>query len=396
MRVWSYLGALALGGITSWACATDTGASDCPVGSVNCECTQGGGCDLEFSCVDGFCKDIDAGGTADDGDDGNPDAGDDTPATSNPTTGDDDPTTGSPGTTMTVEDDDGSGDGIKLDVGADDLPTGTCSETGCRQIDLLFAVDGTGSMIEEIQALAATQAFTQVVDALAEINCGDIEYRIGLTNDNDAGFLGAGANGNPWFDSTEMTQMEIANAFNAATAGLSNGTPIGCEHVLTSATNLLAGDTTGFVRDEALLVVVPITDVDDHGYYDQVGFGGFCDGFLCTQTPTPVTDLYDTLIGIKGGDSEALATIVVAGNPDPLMQAGSNSCGQPASCCGVGLGECAGAHFAPRLWDFASMMVGNNGVTLNICDGAAQIPTALQSALGTEIDLACQEFEPEG
>ncbi len=394
MRAWSYLGALALGTMTGWACAADTSADDCPVGSLDCECTQGGGCDLEYDCIDGFCKDVTAPGTGNpDGGDA-PDDGDDAPddASDDPPPGTDDTTGGSNSTTMSVDD---TGDGPKLDVSnAEETGPQPCTETGCRQIDLLFAIDGTASMIEEIQALAANQAFTQIVMALANINCGDIEYRIGLTNDNDAGFLGSGADGNPWFDSNDMTEAEIAGAFNAASAGLSTGTPIGCEHVLASAHDLLENDTSGFLRDDALLVVVLITDVDDHGYYDQMGFGGFCDGFLCTQTPNDIMGMHDSLVAMKGGDPEALATIVVAG--DPGVQEGANSCGQPATCCGVGLGECAQAHHAPRLWDFAGMQVANNGVTLNICDGADQIPEAIEMALGTDIDLACQEFEPEG
>jgi len=149
-----------------------------------------------------------------------------------------------------------------------------------------------------------------------------------------------------------------------------------------------------FLGAVALLVLVLVTDVDDYGYYDQMGFGGFCDGLLCTQTPQPVQTLYDQLVTLKGGDPEALATIVVAG--DPNVTAGMNTCGQPASCCGVGLGECAGAHHAPRLWEFAAMQVGSNGFTGNICEGAQQIPVLIQDALTNNIDLACQTYEPAG
>lgn len=391
MKAWSYLGALALGAVTGWACSADSDANGCPVGSLDCACTQGAGCDLDYKCVEGFCKDIVAPGTSSAEGNESPDDGSDTPSADEGTSAS---TTASEsgGSTMSVDD---TGSGPKLDVGnAEETGPQPCMETGCRQIDLLFAIDGTASMIEEIQALAAVNAFSQIVATLSEINCGDIEYRIGLTNDNDAGFLGAGAGGNPWFDSGEMSEAEVAAAFNAATAGLSNGTAGGCEHVLASSHDLLQGDTTGFLRDDALLVIVLITDVDDHGYYDQVGFGGLCDLFLCQETPNDITGMYDSLVAMKGGDPEAVATIVVAG--DPRVQQGANSCGQPATCCGVGLGECAGAHHAPRLWDFAGMQVANNGVTLNICDGAAQIPDAIEAALGTNIDLACQEFEPEG
>lgn len=75
---------------------------------------------------------------------------------------------------------------------------------------------------------------------------------------------------------------------------------------------------------------------------------------------------------------------------------GLNSCQQPATCCGVGLGECAGAHHAPRLWEFADMQAGSNGFTGNICDGASEVPNLIGTALSDNIDLACQTFEPEG
>jgi hypothetical protein len=278
-------------------------------------------------------------------------------------------------------------------VGSSDLPGGNC-KTGCSQVDMLFALDSSLSMSEEIQALAASQAFTAIVQDLEELNCG-VEYRIGLTNDNDAGFIGA--NGEPWFDSNTMTADEIASAFTTAAGTVlpTGNTAIGCEHVLSSSLAALALDTTGFVRPDALLVLVLITDVDDYGYYDQMGFGGFCDGFLCTENFQPVTDIYDSLVTLKGGNPEALAAIVVAG--DPGVTEGMNTCGQPASCCGVGLGECAQAHHAPRLYEFAAMQAGMNGYTGNICEGmGTNVPMFVQDALTNNIDLACQTFEPEG
>src|SRR5690606_23448552 len=105
-------------------------------------------------------------------------------------------------------------------------------------------------------------------------------------------------------------------------------TPLGCEHVLTSATNLAIGDTTGFVRDGALLVLVLVTDVDDYGSYDQLGGNACGDG--CTQTPPSLQSLYDGLVAKKGGEPKAVAAIIVAG--DPNVVGGSNICSQPGSC----------------------------------------------------------------
>lgn len=398
MRWLAWAGGLGLGVLVGLACGGEAGGT-CPVGSVNCDCTVGGACDPGLTCVADQCLLVECavgsldcgctnGGACDPGltcenglcVDGDGNGTDDGP---NPTT-----MTSGPDTA-----DSGTDGGIKLDVGASDLPSGPCKETGCTQVDMLFAIDSSASMMAEINALAANQAFSAIVQDLEALNCG-VDYRIGLTNDNDAGFIGA--NGEPWFDSSEMTSDEIANAFTAAAATIlpTGNTAIGCEHVLSSSLAALALDTTGFLRPDALLVLVLITDVDDYGYYDQMGFGGFCDSFLCTEMPQPVPDIYDSLVTLKGGNPAGLATIVVAG--DPNVTEGMNTCGQPATCCGVGLGECAEAHHAPRLWEFAAMQAGTNGFTGNICDGAQEIPVLIQEALSNNIDLACQTFEPEG
>lgn len=365
------------------ACANTGESGDCPTGSNGCACTVGGGCDPTLSCIDGTCVAISAStGTGPGDDDGGPGPGDD---------GGPGPTAGSTAAVTTAGDDTGD---IKLDLLVPDASMGKCAETGCKAVDMLFAIDSTLSMIEEINALSSTAAFSSIVSTLEQLNCGGIDYRIGLTNDNDGGFIGSG--GNPWFDSDTMTSEEIATAFSAAAGTVLNngGTAIGCEHVLSSARALLVGDTTGFLRPEALLVLVLVTDVDDYGAYDHQGFGGPCEGFLCTEAFEPVPDILEDLVTLKGGDATGLTAVVIAG--DPTVTEGMNLCEQPASCCGVGMGECAQALHGTRLYDFASMLPGTNGVTVDICQGADQLPAAIESALGTDIDLACQTYEPEG
>jgi hypothetical protein len=358
------------------------GGTDCPTGSNGCACTPGGGCDPGNSCIDGTCVSISSstGGSGDGG--------------PGPGPGDDD---GGPGPQptggATTNDGDSTGD-IKLDLLVPDVDFGDCAKTGCRAVDMLFAIDSSLSMIEEIEALSSNSAAASIVEILEQLNCGAIDYRIGLTNDNDGGFIGAG--GMPWFDSQEMTSAEISAGFSQAAGTVlgNGGTALGCEHVLSSARALLVGDTTGFLRPEALLVLVLVTDVDDYGAYDQMGFGGPCDGFLCAEAFEPVEDILGDLVTLKGGDAAGVAAVVIAG--DPGVTEGMNLCEQPASCCGVGMGECAQALHGTRLWDFAAMLPGTNGVTVDICQGAEQLPAAIETALGTDIDLACQTFEPEG
>ena len=263
---------------------------------------------------------------------------------------------------------------------------------GCKAIDVLFALDHSGSMTEEIGALGATQAFTAVVDALAAVNCGDIDFRVGLTDDftpafvTPSGWQGA----SPWFDSKQLSKSELVTSFNAAASQIFNqpSTPAGCEHVLSNAASLLTSDNTGFVRDEALLVLVLVTDVDDYGAYDQVS-GNACN-LGCTMTPTNLMTVHSDLLGVKSNDDKALAAIVVAG--DPSVNGGQNLCGQPGSCGCNGL-DC-GVFHATRLYQFAGMLAGSNGVTANICNGPQTVPDAIKNAFSGNIDLACQQFEP--
>ncbi|MCA9687868.1 MAG: hypothetical protein KC457_37265, partial [Myxococcales bacterium] len=173
----------------------------------------------------------------------------------------------------------------------------------------------------------------------------------------------------------------------ATKVGNSGGASLGCEHILSSAVNLLGNDQSGFLRDDALLVLVLMSDVDDYGWYDQLG-GNSC-GVGCNVAGQPVQVLQDTLVALKGGDSAGVSTIVIAG--DPMSNAGDNFCGQPQSC-----GAPTSAFHAERLYEFASIQGGMNGYVADICDGAAAVPTAVQTALTDNIDLACQEFEPVG
>lgn len=377
---------LACGDSGGMASAT---TSECPVGAQGCACTQGGGCDGELTCQGGLCQPP-ASGTTESGSAG---------SSSDPTTGSSDSGTGSTGTSGTTAVDPTTGTttggttevGPKLDVGMD-TTTGPPAQ-GCTKIDMLFVLDGSGSMIEERQALAAVDAFTSIVDTLAMLGDGDIDYRIAVTTDNDDGYITPGCwkEPDPWVSSMGHTPAEVAQAFSCAVSGFGNNNfeaSVGCEHVLTSAVDLLDGDPSGFVRDDALLVLVLVTDVDDYGAYDQQG-GNSC-GIGCATKPAPVADLTARLItNVKKGEADGVAAIVVAG--DPNVNGGMNFCGQPGSCGCNGL-DC-GVFHADRLWQFVSMLA-QNGHAEDLCMGAQAVPDAVQTALTESIDLACEQFEP--
>jgi hypothetical protein len=342
-----------------------------------------------MSCIDEVCIPVDSGTSGNDttASASATQANSSAPTTSASTTttdGSSGPTTGGP----TTDADTGT---IKLDVGSNETDTGPTM--GCQAIDMLFAIDGSASMAEERNALAATNAFTQVVSTLEGLNGGGIDFRIGVTDDNDHGFLvpNGWAMADPWFDSQTLTTQEIANAFNGAVGQVAafGGASLGCEHVLTSGTTLIDNDVSGFVRDDALLVLVLLSDVDDYGAYDQEG-GNSC-GIGCATAPPALQTLLDTLVAAKNGQTEGVAAIVVAG--DPSLDGGVNLCEQPGSC-GCGGFDCAVFH-ADRLYAFTDL-VGTNGYAADLCSGPASVPTAVETALNDSIELACVNFEPEG
>lgn len=352
------LGFVGLAAGAGISCAAGEPADDdgaCPIGSEKCPCTNGGSCDPGLECLSDTCV--------------NP----------NPTTG-----SGGAGSTSNT----GTGGGFMSGAGGG----GNCNTSGCKKIDVLFALDGSGSMAEEIGALSSSNAFPQIIQKLAAVNCGDIDYRIGVTDDNDGGFYvpNGWSGAVPWFDSSTMTDAEIATAFTGAAnkVAAGSGTDLGCEHVLSSSTSLLQGDATGFLRSDALLVLVLLTDVDDYGAYDNVN-GNDC-GLGCSTVGQPVNTLHGALLGLKGNDPKALATVVIAG--DPNVAGGVNFCGQPGTCCAGG--DCTVFH-ADRLWAFAGLMTGSNGYAANLCGGAQNVPNAVSTALNDNIDLACQQYVPQ-
>lgn len=362
--------------------ACDSGsAGSCSVGALDCACTPGGGCDPGLDCVGEVCIVVNNTGTS-----GNPTSAGS--ATDDPSAGvTTTPTSASGSSTGGA---DSSGGGLLLDVGNGE--TGIGPTSGCRAIDVLFALDSSGSMIEERAALAATNAFSQILVTLEGLNGGGIDYRVGLTTANDHGWMVplGWLEPDPWFDST-VTELETMSlAFNGAAGQINNlgDPPTGCEHALTSAVNLLVSDTSGFVRDDALLVLVLVTDVDDFGAYDQID-GNSC-GLGCAQAPSDLNALQTLLVDtVKAGQEDGVAVVTIAG--DPTVKDGLNFCNQPGSC-GCGGLDCAVFH-ATRLYQFADML-GDQGIAADLC--GANVPQVVEAALTDNIDQICQDFEPEG
>ncbi len=227
--------------------------------------------DQQVTSVGSFSgSDTDAGQTATDGDDdtGGQDSQTTSPGTGTPTDTDVDPSD---------SDDDPKFDlGVQPDVGME-------VEEGCTKVDFLFVIDNSGSMGDDQQNLIAN--FPNFINGI-QATLEDVdEYHVGVTttdiyagnipacqvlgglvtktggNESSNQLCGPYAEGGNY-----MTQLDnLTNSFACAAQVGSGGA--GIERPMNAMEAAVRGDhagpggcNEGFVRDDALLVIVIITD----------------------------------------------------------------------------------------------------------------------------------------
>ena len=288
-------------------------------------------------------------------------------------------------------DDDGPG---RIDGGPGDVDA---ASEQCRKMDLVFVVDDSGSMAEEQNSLSTN--FPMFASVLNDYRLGsgeDLDYRAAITTTGiTANFTivipaippfpamtipqsQAGADGKfrqgcgldrPWL---ERTDPDMATKFACRARVGTNGPAIemplrAAELAVQAATN------PGFVRDDALLGVVIITDEDDCSRRNNNFMTG---GDACGENGD--TDIATVTSFVSGfdqtkGDRGRWAAAVIAA---------------PADCMSA-FGDAANA---VRLKQFAQE-AGTNAIFGDICQG--NLAPALQQALDT-FQTACENFPPIG
>lgn len=256
-------------------------------------------------------------------------------------------------------------------------------------MDLLFVIDDSESMREEQENLAAN--LPGFIDILDEFNGGQLDYRVGITTTgmNFALFTPplqsenlVGDNGalrqecgmtKRWIDRNDP---DAKTMFSCAAAVGIEGPPLEMPlHAtqLALGERLTDGTNEGFLRDDALLGIIVISDEDDcsrtdrdfsHNEFEIIA--ETCRHFDPEYVPPQATiDFLDTLKGDRG----RWATAVIAGEED----------------CSSTFGDALQAN---KLQEFVSR-AGDNAVFSSICSGDLASP--LQSALDT-FDAACRSF----
>jgi hypothetical protein len=258
-------------------------------------------------------------------------------------------------------------------------------DQGCGKMDILFIVDNSGSMSEEQTNLG--QNFPKFIDVLnAYMTSGGtpLDYHVGVTTTSlsdgappipfpipipiamgDDGALRNTAScgmTRPWIERTDQNPaMQFSCVANVGTDGSGQEQPLnGAKLALTD--RITDGKNKGFMRDDALLAIVMLTDEDD-----QSG-----DPKNAGSSPLPVADFIKAYDTVKNGH-DRWATAVIAG---------------PSNC----MSAFGSAQEAVRLKDFVAKS-GSQAVFSSICDG--DLAKSLDDALHT-FKAACESFPPIG
>ncbi len=275
----------------------------------------------------------------------------------------------------------GNGDG-----GGDDF--------ACKHLDIVIAVDGSSSMNEEMAAMG-TEVFPGFADALLDISDGLDDYRVATLDacadeptfnvtgepgdpgectqsDSDQGSAACDfASGEDWIEATPATppadvkaefrcvgQIDRVQGSADLTVGSCTGDNDDERPVQAAIAALQPGVNPGFLRDDAVLVVVAVTDEDEH-----------------TIPGRSAAALYDELVATKG-DVKKMVFLGIGGGP--------GGCGNE---CPANYGS---ADEARKLHNLTDLFIAEDrGVWWNLCDG--DLGTGLAEALEV-IEQACDDF----
>ncbi|WP_266221873.1 hypothetical protein [Paraliomyxa miuraensis] len=313
------------------------------------------------------------------------------------TTGEDPSTSGMPMTTaMTTMADAttaGSSEGevdtgptVYFDLGI--IPEAPMSEGPCGKVDFLFVIDNSGSMYEEQVNLVNSfpgfiAAIQGTLDTVEEYNLGVVttdaySYNNAVPGCSVLGGLvtktGGGQSSNMVcgpYDAgnnymTEIDDLAVSFACAAQVGTSGNGYELTMQAMLDAVDPSLplamaGGCNEGFIREDALLVLVIITDE-----YDGVGDP---EGMTSAGTPG---DWYDAVVAAKGGIPENVVVV-------SLVNAVGGPC-PPGSTVYDGV----------NIVDFTNMF-GANGLVGGVCE-LDYSPVFTQAV--SVIDVACDNFMP--
>jgi hypothetical protein len=247
------------------------------------------------------------------------------------------------------------------------------SAAACKKVDLVFAVDPSGSMTDELMAMS-TDVFPGFASALQNVGGGLEDYRIGVIDacPDPANFHTRGESSSDCnFQSGEAWMTSASTALNAeftcvgdiyktfnCSGNNDDEQPASAAITALTTYHATGQPNAGFLRNDALMVVVAITDEDEQ--------------------PAPnnksAMELYNELVAIKG-DVKKMVFLGIGG--------GSGGCDP---------GTYGQADESVKLKSLTDLFIGQErGVFWDLCQG--RLEDGLTDAMAV-IEQACAEFPP--
>lgn len=263
----------------------------------------------------------------------------------------------------------------------------------CQKMDIVFVVDDSGSMKEEQSNLAQNfPKFASVLDAFTTKSGAKLDYRLAVTTTgrdvaytisalglnlpaNEKGDNGAFREPTSCGGTERWVSRGESNGASTFTCRAKTGTSgpsleMPLESLKLAFNDRVAdGTNANFLRPDALLAVVILTDEDDCSRTDN-NFTIPNDVCATMEGLKPISD-YTAMLDTAAKGAGRWATAVIAGDKS----------------CTSSFGE---ATDAVRLKQFVAA-AGKNGTFSSICDG--DLSTGLQKALDT-FDAACRTLPP--
>jgi hypothetical protein len=304
----------------------------------------------------------------------------------------------------------------KLDVAAGS--EGPTSGEGCEKIDFLFAIDASPSMAQEqAQLLASFPGFLAAIEAdvqgqdhhimvidvdahpqytpvggngfCEDGSCcagicgddplanwcnnepcgdhsGDCDFTLGAGKDDDADWATCSLDEGARWMTDEQADLASTFACVAEVGTYGHYEETQAAAILAAVGSDLAQPgacNEGFLRDDAVLVVTLISDEED------------------LFSPGDPPEWFDALVAAKGGDPGAIVVLGLVGD-----------LGQPGSPCDPYDPTGVGAQDAARLRTFVQSFA-DRGLLGSVC--APDYVPFFGEAVAL-VDVACDEFEPEG
>jgi hypothetical protein len=243
----------------------------------------------------------------------------------------------------------GGDDFASGDAGSNTNGNGNGSGSGtasmCSKMDIVFVVDDSGSMSEEQTNLASNfPMFASILSTYTTMDGTPIDFRVGVTTTgrnlkydpivvsglppitlpDEHGPNGAfehqsGCGTTPWLDNTDsMLSHDLSCRAKVGTGGASQEMPLLMAKRAVSD-RVTDGTQAGFIRSDALLAVVMITDEDDQSNTDDNMNVPSTGGLPINWNPSDEVQFFDTL----KGNRTRWAAAAIAGDGDCMSSFGS-------------------------------------------------------------------------